>query len=92
MSKMAKLRSLQKPTSSSWQTTGSILPWQVFVVVVAVVVVDLVVVVNVVVVKVVVVSVPVSVAVVDVPVVAVVDEVSMHVLHMTLHLSRTSRA
>ena len=82
MSKISKLGSLQKPTSSAWQTTGSTTPLQVCVVVVIDVAVA---VVAVVVVVVVVVSVAVSV--VEVPVVVVVEVVSMHVLHITLHLS-----
>jgi len=84
---MSKSGSVQKPTSDCVQTTGSILFWQVGVVVVMDVPVY-----EVVVPVVVVVVVMVFVAVVDVSVNVVVDDVSMQVLHITLHWDWTSIA
>jgi hypothetical protein len=82
MSKISKLSSVQNFASAGVQTDGSILPWHVLEVVVTVVAV----------VVVAVTVVLVTVTEVAVPVVVVVDEVSMQVSHITLHLSWTSAA
>ena len=75
ISKISNAGSVQKTASEAVQTTGSILSWQVSVVVVNVVTV----------VVVVVVVVTVFVSVVDVLDRVVVDDVSTQVLHITLH-------